>query len=133
MDKSVVFIVPIIALVVFRVLCAKANFYCNATVQKRSLSQRKAIKFYDMKLARYFVVSVLCEHSTVARRVLWCAVLSIADFIAILATALVYVYLDINVYLIISCCLAVVLIIVLLVFANFNDTAIWTRWGTSKN
>ncbi len=133
MDKSVVLIVPIIALVVFRILCAKANYYCNAKVQQRSLLQNKPTKFYDMKLARYFVISVLCEHSTVARRVLWCAVASIADFIAILATTLVYIYLDINLYLIISCSLGVVLIVVLLVFANFNDTAIWTRWGTPKN
>lgn len=133
MDKSVVLIVPIIALVVCRVLCAKANYYCNATVQQRSLIQKKAIKFYDMKLARYFVISVLCKHSTVARRVLWCAVLSIADFIAILATALVYIYIDVSVYLIISCSLAVVLMVVLLVFANFNDTSIWSIWGNPKH
>ncbi|MDE6029609.1 MAG: hypothetical protein K2F90_04740 [Clostridiales bacterium] len=133
MDKSVVLIVPIIAIIAFRILCAKANYYCNATVQQRSLLQKQPIKFYDMKLARYFVVSAVCQHSTVARRVLWCSVAGIADFVAILASAIVYIYLDINLYLLISSSLGVVLIVTLLVFVNFNDASVWTRWGITQN
>lgn len=61
-----------------------------------------------------------------------CAILSFAISALILAAAFLFIYLDAAVYLIISCALAAVLIVTLLCFANFNDTSVWTRWGTPR-
>lgn len=126
------FVVPIIVLIICRVMCAKANYYCNVTEQKRIGMQKSPIKFYNFNKLRFFVISVFCEHKTIARRVAVCAVLSFAVSALILAAALLFIYLNTAVYLIISCALAAVLIVTLLCFANFNDTSVWTSWGTPR-
>lgn len=121
-------IFPMIFLIISRILNSKINIYLHATEYKYNYR----LKFYNMKVGRFFFISVFCRDVMVAKRVIIYSVISLINTLFMIISALISYFFEIEYLFAIFELIALIILVFLLASANFRDRTVWTIWGTRK-
>ena len=121
-------VVPIVSLMLFRFFLSRANSYLTAT-KSRPL---KHTVFYEMGIARYFLVSFLLEEKQVAKSVIVLSVTSIVSALLACVGAVISYYCAIGYIVLIFFALLVANLVAILILVNYNDKTVWTDLGTRR-
>lgn len=134
---SEAFCLPAIFLLLSRFLCSRANYYLNVSEWDRNrqwrINQKKrSTKYIQLNVSRFVLISFFCQERKVAVKVFVMAILGIVNTIFMIVGSLISHYFCIEVVKICAWILGIVIVWVVLGFANFNDKTVWTGWGTKK-
>ena len=119
-----IIIIPAIFFVLSRFLNSTAN-HCLVTKSFRKTNKRP-IKFYTMGKKRYLLISIFCAEKEVAKKVIIYSILSIVNTFFMIASALITYYFRIKYLPIIFLGLGVIIIINIIVTADYYDRTVWT-------
>ena len=130
MDKGFIIIVlPLIFMCLGRVLNSKANYYLIVKINR---GEKNKVKFYSFGKIRYLLVSVFCYEREVAKTVLIYSLIITINTIFMAVTALISYYFELTYLSMVFQLLGAIILILLLIKANFNDRTVWTDFGTRK-
>ena len=129
MSYEVIIILSITVLIFMfnRFMCSKANYYLN---QINHLNAK--LKFYELGIARYFLVSVFCFDANVSKRIIVYSVLNLINILLSIISAVISIYIIHDKIILIFLVCGVLELIIIIYTANFNDKTIWSNWGTRK-
>ena len=122
-------VVPILSFMIFRFFLSRANYYLTVTKGRPN----KHTVFYEMGIARYFLVSFLLEERQVAKSVIVLSITSIVSALFTCVGAVISYYCAIGFIMLIFFALLVVNLFAILILVNYNDKTVWTALGTRRN
>lgn len=128
---------PAIFLLLSRFLNSRANYYINVSEWERNRQWRinqkkKPTKYLQLKGSRFVLISFFCQERKVAVKVFVMAIIELVNTIFMIVGSLISHYLNIEFFEDCARLLGIVIVVIVLGFANFNDQMVWTRWGTKK-